>query len=270
MTTAPRMILLRVAYDGSDFAGYQIQNARRTVQGVLESALQRLHGHPVRTVCAGRTDAGVHAVGQYVSFETDHRGIATDRFAPAINSHLPADVTVTGSWSVPEGFHAQYDARLRHYRYYLYAAESILPHRRRFAWRIPEMPDLDRLNADAAVLVGVHDFRIFAARLEDHRSTVREVRYAVFRSQGDTLVFAIGATGFLRRMVRSIVGTLIERERLRLRGGASLYPLTDLLSSGGGSKGGGSKGGGSKAGTTAPPWGLFLHDVEYRDIGDGQ
>ena len=259
MTTAVRTILLRLAYDGTDFAGYQIQGAERTVQGVLEEALWRLHGHPVRTVCAGRTDAGVHAVGQYVSFESDHRGIAAGQFAPAINSHLPADVSVSGSWSVPDGFHAQYDARLRHYRYYLYVADAILPHRRRFAWRIPETPDPARLNRDASALVGRHDFRSFAARLEDHRTTVREVRYAFFRSRGDTLVFAIGATGFLRRMVRSIVGTLMERERLRLRGQAPLSSLADLLSSDGH----------GRAGTTAPPWGLFLHDVDYPDIAVG-
>jgi tRNA pseudouridine38-40 synthase len=250
---AGRTVLIRLAYDGTDFAGYQIQRKGRTVQGVLEAALERLHGHPVRTVCAGRTDAGVHAQGQHVSFESDHRGVPAESFAPALNSLLPPDLSVLSSRLVPGGFHAQYDARGRHYRYYLYAAPAILPHRRRYAWRIPEMPDLERLNRDAAELVGTHDFRTFATIGDEHRTTVREIRYARFFIEGDSLVFAVGATGFLRRMVRSLVGTLIERERLRLRGELVNSTMGELLTSRER----------SGAGTTAPPWGLYLHHVDY-------
>lgn len=246
-------ILLRIAYDGTDFAGYQIQNRERTVQGVLEDALTRLHRHPVRTVCAGRTDSGVHAVGQHVSFKSDHGGIAPEAFAPALNSVLPPDISVVHSRAVPAGFHAQYDARRRHYRYYLYAAPAILPHRRRYAWRIPEMPHVERLNRDAEALVGEHDFTTFAVAGEDHQSMVRHVYYARFSAANDTVVFEIGATGFLRRMVRSLVGTLVERERNRLRGAAEDSTMAALIESRCR----------ASAGTTAPPWGLFLHDVEY-------
>ena len=255
MSNSPpvRTILLRLAYDGTDFAGYQIQRQGRTVQGVLESALERLHGHPVRTVCAGRTDAGVHALGQHVSFQTDHSGIAPETFAPAINSCLPSDVSAVCSRHVPDGFHAQYDARMRHYRYHLYVGAVIMPHRRRYAWRIPQMPELDRLNEDAAAVVGTHDFVTFATVGDESKTTVREVRYAGFRAQGDTLIFSIGATGFLRRMVRSIVGTLIERERICLRGESAPFTMKELLA----------RGVRKDAGTTAPPWGLFLHDVDY-------
>ncbi|TVR69390.1 MAG: tRNA pseudouridine(38-40) synthase TruA [Spirochaetaceae bacterium] len=246
-------ILIRLAYDGSDFAGYQIQRRERTVQGELEAALERIHNHPIHTVCAGRTDAGVHAVGQYVSFESDHRGIPPESFAPALNSVLPRDISVLSSRRVPEGFHARYDARQRHYRYYLYVSPVVLPHRRRYAWRIPEMPLLDRLNADAAALVGCHDFRTFATVGEETGSTVRDLQYARFTGRSETIQFEIGASGFLRRMVRSILGTLIERERLRLRGEPVTGTMEDLVS-------------GRRrdaAGTTAPAWGLFLHDVDY-------
>lgn len=251
--------MIRLAYDGTDFAGYQIQPADRTVQGVLEAALHTLHNYPVKTSCAGRTDAGVHAVGQYVSFASDHSGISPTQFAPALNSLLPGDVSVVGAREVPTSFHAQYDARLRHYRYYLYCAPVIMPHRRRYAWRIPQFPVIERLNRDAAALVGTHDFVTFATVREEPRTTVREVRYAVFRASGDSLVFEIGATGFLRRMVRSLVGTLIERERGRLRGEIPPDTMQELLR----------RGERNSAGTTAPPWGLFLHEVDYEYEGDG-
>ncbi|SIQ79105.1 tRNA pseudouridine38-40 synthase [Alkalispirochaeta americana] len=247
-------ILMKVAYDGTEFCGYQIQRSDRTVQGELESALEKLLRRPVRTVCAGRTDTGVHALGQYVSFSTDCPGIEPSSFAPALNSRLPKDVTVMASRQVPDDFHAQYSARQRHYRYFLYAAPAILPHRRRYAWRIPEFPSLERLNRDASALVGTHDFSTFAMLGGEQRSTVRTISYARFEpDRDDGLEFRIGATGFLRRMVRSIVGTLIERERLCLRGQEVPLSLEEILA----------RGDRRGAGTTAPPWGLFLYDVEY-------
>ncbi|WP_103680203.1 tRNA pseudouridine(38-40) synthase TruA [Alkalispirochaeta sphaeroplastigenens] len=247
-------ILLRVAYDGTHFCGYQIQRSDRTVQGELEAALERLLGEPVRTVCAGRTDTGVHALGQYVSFSAPSSRIEPVSFAPALNSILPDDVSVVSSRLVPDDFHAQYSARQRHYRYYLYAAPVILPHRRRYAWRIPQFPSLARMNRDAEALVGTRDFSAFAMLGGEQRSTVRTVSYARFQPDRDEgLEFCIGATGFLRRMVRSIVGTLVERERLRLRGQEVTTPLEEILA----------RGDRRGAGTTAPPWGLFLYDVDY-------
>lgn len=247
------VIRLQLAYDGTDFAGYQIQRNARTVQGKLESALERLHAHPVRTVCAGRTDAGVHAAAQYVSFRSDHPGIPPEQFGAAINSLLPGDVSVLCSEQVPDDFHAQYQARLRHYRYYLFVGSVIPPHRRRYAWRLPEMPRIDRLNRDTAALVGRHDFSTFSMIGDPEKSTVRDVMYADFRRRGNTLEFGIGATGFLRRMVRSIVGTVIERERRRLRGQEPDSTMKAILE----------RCDRRQAGTTAPAWGLFLHDVDY-------
>jgi len=248
-----RTILARLAYDGTDFAGYQIQRRERTVQAELERALAELHGHPVKTIVAGRTDAGVHADGQYVSFESDRDGIPDGRMAAAITSRLPRDVAVLDARTVRDGFHARFDAVSRHYRYHLVVAPVQYPHLRRYAWRIPVMPEIERVNRDAAALVGEHDFTTFAARREPEDRMVRRVLYAELSRRGDRLEFAIGANGFLWRMVRSIVGTLIERERYRQRGTGVDESIQDLLRACDR----------SRAGTTAPAWGLFLHDVEY-------
>lgn len=250
-----RRILLKIAYDGTNFQGYQIQAAGRTVQGVLEEGIGRLHGHPIRTVPAGRTDSGVHARGQYVSFTSDLDGLGIDDFPRAVNTRIPHDVSALQAWHVRDDFHARYDAIRRHYRYYLLIAAVRDPHRRAYAYRIPQWPNLKRLNQEAAELVGTHDFTTFAHRRDERQRMTRTVYYAHFRGRGDQVEFAIGADGFLWRMVRSIVGTLVERERHRLRGDYPAESVSDLLASRDR----------SRAGTTAPAWGLFLHDVEFKD-----
>lgn len=251
-----RRILIRLAYDGGEFLGYQIQKKGRTVQGVLEEALAAIHDHPVGTVAAGRTDTGVHARGQYVSFTSDRDSIPAESFAAAINSTLPRDVRALDSREVRPEFHARYDAIARHYRYHLYYAPVFLPYRRGYAWRLGHEPDLDRLNREAAHLVGEHDFAAFAMGGESEESTVRRVTYAHFRRvAADDIEFGIGANGFLRRMVRSIVGTLIEREMERARGGDPQPAFADILAARDR----------RRAGTSAPPQGLYLYDVEYGD-----
>ena len=247
-------ILLTVAYDGRKFAGYQVQPRQRTVQGELERALSVLHQHHVSTICAGRTDSGVHADGQCVSFVSDHRGIPIERMALAINSRLPADVSVLRARVVPDHFHARYQALSRHYRYQLLSAPTPVPHLRYHAWRVPQPLDLSRLNDEAAVFVGRHDFSTFAARREEHDSMVRCVHYTHFRRTGPLVEFSIGADGFLWHMVRSIVGTLVEREQWRQRGIAVDSSIETLLT----------RRERKAAGTTAPAWGLFLHRVEYK------
>ncbi|MEX2445356.1 MAG: tRNA pseudouridine(38-40) synthase TruA [Alkalispirochaeta sp.] len=249
-----RTFLIRVAYDGTDFSGYQVQRqGERTVQSVLEHALQALHGHPVATVVAGRTDSGVHAVGQHVSFESDRDSIPEDRMAAAITSRLPRDVAVLSARVVAEGFHARYNAVSRHYRYHLVVAPVQFPHLRHHTWAIPFHPEIDRVSRDAQALVGCHDFSTFAARRDFGATMVRNVLYADLLDQGDRLVFAIGADGFLWRMVRSIVGTLVRREQRRQRGEVIGESMAELLAARDR----------SRAGTTAPAAGLFLQDVEY-------
>ncbi len=249
-----RTVLLKVAYDGTAFAGYQIQASDRTVQGELERALAVLHAHPVRTVASGRTDSGVHARGQYVSFQSDRDSIDDEKWVPAINSRLPDDIRVLHARIVPEGFSARYDALRRHYRYYILESPVHLPEHRRFSHRVPFPIDLERVNGEAGLLVGEHDFRTFAAQGSDDPGTVRTVYYADFSRRGNMVCFAICANGFLWRMVRSIVGTLLDRETQRFRNRVEPGRFDRLLS----------EPDRRKAGITAPARGLFLHDVEFK------
>lgn len=246
-------VLVKIAYDGTRFSGYQRQKSDPTVQEELERALAALHDHPVAVTAAGRTDAGVHATGQYISFESDRETIGIAEMPAAMNSKLPTDISALGAWRVHPRFHPRFDAIRRHYRYRLYISVYTIPTLRGLAWRIPEMPDLERLNRDSAAFVGSHDFSTFAARRKDQDNMVRRVDYARWVRRGEEIEFQIGADGFLWHMVRSIVGTVIERERLRLRGkpvGDTIHDLIDARQR-------------SRSGVTAPPWGLYLHDVEY-------
>lgn len=249
-----RNILLRLAYDGTDFKGYQIQaKGERTVQGVLESALERMHNRKVTVYAAGRTDSGVHADAQYVNFQSDLETIPADKFLFALNQHLPPDLKAQSSREVPVGFHARYSALSRSYRYYTLISPTPVPKYRKYAHRVPEMPELERLQEEAQALLGSQDFTTFAAAGQATETNVREVRVARFTWEPPFVVFSITANGFLWKMVRSIVGTLLERERNRRRGELELPELSALLEARDR----------TLAGATAPPQGLFLTDVEY-------
>ncbi len=244
---------MRLAYDGTDFAGYQVQPGERTVQGVVESALAAMHGGPIGTSAAGRTDSGVHATGQYVAFMTDLASIPEERWVAALNGHLPRDVRVQAARFVPPEFHARFSARRRHYRYRILEAEADDPLRRRYVHRIPWQIDIAAINAEAATLVGTHDFATFAAAGGEGNGTVRTVYYADFRRLGDEVVFAICANGFLWHMVRSIVGTLLQRDRDRRRSRIHKPTFADLLEARDR----------TGAGTTAPAHALCLTGVDY-------
>lgn len=246
---AERNIRITLAYDGTDFQGWQIQRSGRTVQGVLEEALQRMHRHPVRVRAAGRTDSGVHACGQVVNFFSDLDSIPGAKFRDALNSYLPPDIRVMTGGEVEEGFHARRSARARWYGYYLYVAEVGLPQYRRYCWKVSRRPNVETLNRMAGCLVGEHDFTTFTAAGCQERSFVRNVQAASFHPEGPFLVFRIGAGSFLWKMVRSIVGTLVEvegagggEERIR-----QILEARDR----------------SQAGSTAPARGLFLERVLY-------
>ncbi len=246
-----RVIKLVIAYDGTDFCGWQRQSGTRTVQESIESALETMHGHPVPIVGAGRTDSGVHAVGQVAHFTTDIARIPADRFEPALNRLMPRDVRIVRAEDASPDFHARFGARSRRYKYHIRVGPNQMPHLDRYAWRLFKRPDLARLNRLASCLHGELDCSTFASAQDPSQSRFRYLHHAVFHAEGDGLVFDIAANAFLWRMVRSIVGTLIELDAQGADDGA----MRDLLKSGDR----------SRAGVTAPAHGLFLWNVEYYD-----
>lgn len=249
-----RNILLRLAYDGTDFNGYQVQaQGERTVQGVLDMALAKLHGHSVTSVAAGRTDSGVHADSQCVSFYSDRDGIPEEKFTAALNRLLPPDLKVQQSREVPETFHARYSATYRGYRYYVLVSQVPVPKYRNYSWRVRAPLTIDRLNEDSHALVGERDFTTFAAAGQSQESNVRTVYRALFTWEPPFVVFSIEANGFLWKMVRSIVGTMVERESARLRCETVELSVEEILE----------RRKRDLAGVTAPPQGLFLTEVGY-------
>jgi tRNA pseudouridine38-40 synthase len=251
MKGSRRTIKLLIAYDGTDFLGWQIQKQGRTVQGVLEEALHTMHKEPVSLVGSGRTDSGVHAAGQVAHFATGLDGVPSERFAPALNSSLPPDVKVLQSCEVSPDFHARYSAVNRVYRYYFYPSPLCPPYMQRYAYDIKKRLDINRLNAMASVLVGEHDFTTFATAGEEDQTMIRTITSACFFSSGPHLVFHIAGNGFLRKMVRSIVGTLLELEQSGGSGDDAAAILQSKQR--------------ERAGTTAPACGLFLHRVDYHE-----
>ena len=243
-----RNIRLRLAYDGTDFCGWQVQNGQRTVQGVLEDALSGLHEHPVRVRVAGRTDSGVHAHGQVANFVSD-ASVPEERFAPALNSRLPRDVRVLESQSVPMDFNSRYDARWRVYKYFLHVASCSDPFTRKYCLTVKRRPDTALLNRLASELIGTHDFTAFSAAGDQSESKVRDIRSAVFYQERQFLVFKIVGSSFLWRMVRSVVGTLLELVEAD-RSPGSLRTIIESRDRG-------------AAGTTAAAKGLSLHRVVY-------
>ena len=243
-----RNLKIVLAYDGSDFCGWQIQRRERTVQGVVEEALEELHGHPVRVKAAGRTDSGVHARGQVINFETDST-IPDERFARALNSRMPRDVRAVSALEADGDFHARYSARKRIYKYYILPAECSDPFSRRFCLTVKKTLDIGLLNRIAAKIVGTHDFTTFAAAGDQSKSKVRDIHSAGMYPEGQFVVFRIIGNAFLWRMVRSLTGTVLE---MASEGRPPAY-MTELLE----------RKDRNMAGNTAPAKGLTLHRVVY-------
>jgi tRNA pseudouridine38-40 synthase len=241
---------LLLEYDGTGFAGWQIQpGSRRTVQGALEEAFGALAEGPVRIYGAGRTDAGVHAEGQVANVRAATR-LDPARLLRALNARLPGDVVVRLLEPAPAGFHARRDARSKLYRYRLWTGPVRSPLRERFAWRVRPPLDLDALQAAAALLVGTHDFASFRAAGSAARTTVRTLTRAGWRGRvGEELCFEVEGPGFLRHMVRNLVGSLVEVGRGR-REAAWMGELLSARDR-------------TRAGPTAPAHGLTLVRVEY-------
>ncbi|MDR2110291.1 MAG: tRNA pseudouridine(38-40) synthase TruA [Spirochaetaceae bacterium] len=245
----PRNIRLLIAYDGTGFSGWQRQARDRTVQGTIEGALERLHKEPVPLTGSGRTDAGVHAVGQVANFHTAIRGMEAERFVPALNSLLPRDIRVMEARETAADFHARFDARSRTYRYHVICGRPALPQELRYAFQIWRRPRIDLLNGYARQLRGELDCSVFAWPGDPSKSRNRYIFQAGFFVRGDMLIFEIRANAFLWKMVRSMAGTLLHYEER----GLSPEEFKVLIESGDR----------RLAGPTAPPGGLFLWRIDY-------
>jgi tRNA pseudouridine38-40 synthase len=244
-----RNIRLLIAYDGTDFSGWQRQDGNRTVQGEIEGALEKLHKEKVRLTGSGRTDAGVHAAGQTANFYTSIRNMEAPRFVPALNSILPRDIRILEARETCPDFHARFDARSRTYRYYISCGPSVMPWELRYSWQLRRRPRLKALNACAALLRGELDCSAFTGSGDTSKSRSRYISHASFFIEGGKLVFEITANAFLWKMVRSVTGTLIHCEEKN----AGPETFGKIISSRDR----------SLAGPTAPPNGLFLWKIEY-------
>ena len=203
-----RKLMAVVEYDGTDYAGFQIQKSKRTIQGEIERALARVTQEEIRIVGAGRTDAGVHARGQVIAFRTTWQRSLRE-LQRALNAVLPRDIAVRELALAAEDFHPRFSAVSREYRYTIWNAPVRSPLVGRFAYHFPWPLDVAAMNEAASVLVGTHDFASFG-RPPKGENTVRTVYQAKCTREGSFVYLDIVANAFLRRMVRSIVGTLLE------------------------------------------------------------
>ena len=201
-------------YDGSGFAGWQQQAHGRTVEAELKRALREITGRELKVYAAGRTDAGAHAEGQVVSFQTDGR-ISPRRLVAALNAKLPADVAVLSAEEVPETFHARYSARWRRYRYRYLDRSSRPALERGRCWQVRGPLDVDAMAKAAKALVGKHDWTSYCSASEPPDARVREMRSARVSRHGDVVELELVAEGFLRGLARSIAGALAEVGRGR-------------------------------------------------------
>jgi tRNA pseudouridine38-40 synthase len=237
-----------LAYDGTAYQGWQIQNGADTIQGRLEAALAIMAKAPVRVVAAGRTDSGVHAWAQVAHFRLAP-SVPPDGILRGLNALLPPDIRVLSVVEADDSFHARRDARSKTYRYFLDRSKVASPLRCRFTLHYPHALDRPSLEDGAARLEGEHDFAGFRAASCRARTTVRCCQRSSFHDSGEELVYEIAASGFLHHMVRNIVGTLLEIGRGK-RPASSIEMLFASKDR-------------TKAGPTAPARGLHLVRVDY-------
>jgi tRNA pseudouridine38-40 synthase len=238
-----------ISYDGSGFSGYQVQPNKRTVQSVVEAVLTKMHkGTPVKVSGSGRTDAGVHAKGQVIHFDSPLL-IPADKWERALNSMLPEDISVLSVVLVPESFHARFDAIGKEYQYALYLSQKRDPFQRKFAYQYPYPLNLKAMEQASKFFFGTHDFTSFCAAKTEVEDKVRTIESIDFIRKDESLIIRFVGNGFLYNMVRILVGTLLEvgsGERTPEDIPIILAHKDRRL-----------------AGKTAPPHGLYLWEVFY-------
>jgi tRNA pseudouridine38-40 synthase len=244
-----RNIRLLMEYDGTNYQGWQVQPKGQTVQGVIEEKLALITGETVHLIGSGRTDSGVHAFGQVANFKTKSQ-LPVYSIQRALNSLLPPDIVIQQAEEIEEGFHARKESKSKVYEYRILNRDLRSAFHHKYAWHLPQALDLKKMREATRILIGEHDFSSFRSVGSPTRTSIRRVIRAEWKRSRDGLIrFEIEANGFLKQMVRALVGTLVEvgKGRINSEEFRKILNARDR----------------KKAGPTAPAHGLFLKEVKY-------
>ncbi len=243
-----RNIKLIIEYDGKGFNGWQKQPDRLNIQGEIEKAIEEITGEKVDLTASGRTDAGVHSLGQTANFKTDSK-IPTEKFAKAINSRLKKSIVIKSAEEVDEKFHSRYSVKSKTYRYIINNSENGTAIYRGLEYHVPMKLDYEKMNEAIKYFIGEHDFKAFKASGTSSKSSVRKIFDGSVRKEGERVIIEVTGTGFLYNMVRIISGTLLDvgLGKIKPEDIPSIIESKDR----------------TKAGKTLPAHGLYLLQVNY-------